>query len=244
MAESRFPGKPLCNICESPMLFHVMERAKKFNFWDHLAIATCDSEIKEWAESNEYTTIMTSRNHTRCLDRVAEAIDNLDIELSDTDVVVCVQGDEPMLWPEMIQSVVDACVNDATVPCSVLAVDIVDENQYVNKDIVKIVHDKDNNVLYTSRSPIPYCESFSRELGAKRVGGILAFRWHFLKTYTNMDESPLEIKESCDSNRICDNGYKQKIAPFQYVPYFSVDSIDDVKLVENSITKDKYWRTY
>ena len=59
-----------------------------------------------------------------------------------------------------------------------------------------------------------------------------------------MDESPLEIKESCDSNRICDNGYKQKIAPFQYVPYFSVDSIDDVKLVENSITKDKYWRTY
>ena len=244
MGASRFPGKPLYDIFGRPMLDHVFQRAKKFAKWDHLAIATCDNEIEEWSIENNYNVIMTSNSHNRCLDRVAEAVTKLEEEVFDDDVIVCVQGDEPMLWPEMIESVVKSCTEDVNAPCSVLAVDIIDEKQYINEDIVKIVHDKNNNVLYTSRSPIPYCKTFSKSLGAKRVGGILAFRWEFLKIYTNMDESPLEIKESCDSNGICDNGFKQKIAAFKYIPYFSVDSKDDIVLVEQAIKKDKYWGTY
>jgi 3-deoxy-manno-octulosonate cytidylyltransferase (CMP-KDO synthetase) len=125
-----------------------------------------------------------------------------------------------------------------------LAVPIVDQEIFNNPDIVKIAHDIKGNVLYTSRSPIPYCKEFSSETSAKRVGGIFAFRWHFLKWFTELPESPLEISESCDSNRICDNGKFQRIAPIPYRPYYSVDSPQDIAIVEAAMKEDPLWGKY
>ena len=125
-----------------------------------------------------------------------------------------------------------------------LAVPITDEELYRNPDIVKIIHDLRGNVLYTSRQPVPHCETFTPELGALRVGGIFGFRWHFLKWFTSLPESPLERVESCDSNRICDNGRFQRIAPIAARPYFSVDSPEDVGLVEAAIVNDPLWGRY
>jgi 3-deoxy-manno-octulosonate cytidylyltransferase (CMP-KDO synthetase) len=121
---------------------------------------------------------------------------------------------------------------------------IVDEAQFRNPDIVKLVHDRKGDVLYTSRSPIPYCKSFSPALGARRIGGIFAFRWRHLKRFTALPESPLEIAEACDSNRLIDNGLRQRVAPVPYRPYFSVDSPSDLALVEGAIRDDPLWGRY
>ena len=124
-----------------------------------------------------------------------------------------------------------------------LAVPITEESLYRNSDIVKIVHDLNGNVLYTSRQPIPYCDEFSPDLGALRVGGIFGFRWHMLKWFTGLPESPLERVEACDSNRICDNGRFQRIAPISARAYYSVDSPEDVELVEYAIADDPLWES-
>jgi len=212
--------------------------------WAGLFLATCDEEIRSFSESQGFPVIMTADTHTRCLDRVAEAVTKCGIAVDEHDIVVCVQGDEPMLRPEMIESVVQPLVTDDDVYCTVLGIHIVDEAQFYDPNIVKIIHDIKGDVLYTSRAPIPYCKEFSQELGARRVGGIFGFRWHFLKTFNAMPESPLEEVEACDSNRICDNGYRQRVAPFPNVPYFSVDVPADADKVEVHMKADPYWGKY
>lgn len=244
MASSRFPGKPLHKICGMPMVEHVFRRASLFAGWDGLFLATCDREIAALGEAQGWPVIMTSDRHTRALDRVAEAAGKCGHQLRDDDVVVCVQGDEPMLHPDMIDASVRPLKEDPKVPCTVLAMKIVDEAQFLNPDILKIIHDVKGDVLYTSRAPIPYCKKFSQDLGARRIYGIFAFRWHFLQTFTKLPESPLELRESCDSNRILDNGFRQRIAPYAFQPSFSVDSVRDTELVEAHMRQDALWGKY
>ncbi len=244
MAASRFPGKPLAHILGRPMAEHVFERAALFERWDGLFLATCDAEIRDFAESKGYPAIMTADTHVRALDRIEEAAGKCGIAMEDSDIVVCVQADEPMLDPEMIAAVVRPFEEDPSVNGTMLTMPIVDEEQYRNPDIVKLVHDLNGDVLYTSRSPIPYCKSFSTELGAQRIGGIFGFRWHFLKAFGALPESPLEMAEACDSNRLLDNGLRQRIAPVPYRRYFSVDSAADLALVEANMADDPYWGKY
>jgi len=244
MASSRFPGKPLHKICGMTMVEHVYRRAALFPKWDGLYLATCDREIAAVGEQNKWPTVMTSDKHTRALDRVAEAAAKCGQKLDENDVVVCVQGDEPMLRPDMIATSIKPLEDDRDALCTVLAMHIIDEELWRNPDTVKIIHDMEGNVLYTSRSPVPWTKKFSPELGARRIYGIFAFRWHFLKKFTSMPESPLELVESCDSNRILDNGYRQRIAPYPFVRSFSVDSPSDTELVEAHIRKDEFWGKY
>lgn len=244
MASSRFPGKPLHRICGMPMVEHVYRRAALFGKWDGLYLATCDDEIAAVGREKGWPTVMTSDTHTRALDRVAEAAEKCGQSLTKDDIVVCVQGDEPMLRPDMITTVIAPLETNGETLCTVLAMNIHDEELWRNPDTVKIIHDIEGDVLYTSRAPVPWTKKFTPELGALRIYGIFAFRWHFLKTFTSMPESPLEIKESCDSNRILDNGYRQRIAPYPYVKSFSVDSPSDTALVEAHIREDEFWGRY
>lgn len=244
MGSSRFPGKPLHPICGMPMVEHVFRRASLFPDWDGLYLATCDREIAELGEARNWPTLMTSDRHTRALDRVAEAAGKCGQVLEENDVVVCVQGDEPMLHPDMIAASIRPLKEDPTVPCTVLAMAIVDEEQFHNPDTVKLVHDMKGDVVYTSRAPVPYCKHFPPEIEARRIHGIFAFRWYFLKLFTSMPESPLELAESCDSNRILDNGYRQRVAPYPFHPSFSVDSPKDIALVEAYMPSDPLWGHY
>ena len=243
MAASRFPGKPLHEIAGRPLLEHCYLRAKLYERWDVLSICTCDEEIREFAESKNYPVIMTADTHTRALDRVAEAAEKCG-DVADDDIVVCVQGDEPLLGPDMIEAVVKPFNNDPAVEGTMLSVPIPDEKTFLNPDMVKLVHDLKGDVMFTSRAPIPYTKEFSSDISAKRVGGIFGFRWHMLKWFTGLAESPLEIAEACDSNRIYDNGRRQRIAPAPARPYFSVDSQEDVARVEAVIEEDAYWGKY
>jgi 3-deoxy-manno-octulosonate cytidylyltransferase (CMP-KDO synthetase) len=243
MAASRFPGKPLADIAGRPLLEHCYLRARLYDRWDELFITTCDEEIRAFAEAQGYPVIMTADTHTRALDRVAEAA-QLCGDVADDDIVVCVQGDEPLLGPDMLEAVIKPFDDDADVEGTLLSVPITDEETFLNPDMVKLVHDLKRDVLFTSRAPIPYAKEFSADIGAKRVGGIFGFRWHFLKWFTGLPESPLEIAEACDSNRIYDNGRRQRAAPAPARPYLSVDSPEDVARVEAVIRDDALWGRY
>lgn len=244
MASSRFPGKPLYPILGKPMIEHVYSRALLYKKWDHVALTTCDDEIADFGKSKDWDVIMTSNKHTRCLDRIAEAAPKLVPDIQDEDIVICVQGDEPMLYPDMIDAVSKPLLENKDVNCTVLAMDIVDDGEFRHKDTVKIVHNLKGDVLYTSRAPIPWCTTLTPEVGAKRIYGIFAFRWKALKAFTLLPESPLELVESCDSNRMFDNGLSQRIAPYKYLPSFSVDNPGDIHKVEAAMKNDPFLKEY
>jgi 3-deoxy-manno-octulosonate cytidylyltransferase (CMP-KDO synthetase) len=244
MASSRFPGKPLYKIAGFPMVVHVMERAKMYKKWDALYLATCDEEIREFAESKGYTVIMTSDKHTRALDRVAEAIKKCDLNVEEDDLVLCVQGDEPMMRPDMIDATIEPFNNNKEVNGTVLAMHIIDETIFKDPNAVKIVHNIKGDILYTSRMAVPYCKDFTAEHDARRIYGIFGFRWHYLKSFTDLPESPLELKESCDSNRFYDNGMTQRIAPYPFIESFSVDVKADAENVEKHIINDFIFKKY
>jgi 3-deoxy-manno-octulosonate cytidylyltransferase (CMP-KDO synthetase) len=238
MAASRFPGKPLYKIHGKAMIEHVYLRANLYKDWDRLVVATCDQEIKNFSESKNFPVVMTGDHHTRALDRVAEAVENLS-GTADDDIIICVQGDEPMMRPDMIDAVVAPLLADETIPCTVLAMHITDNELWLNPDTVKIIHNDKGEVLYTSRSPIPFCKGeFSEDLMARRIYGILAFRWKYLKEFTANNETRLELLEACDSNRILDMHFTQHIAPYPSIQSFSVDSPSDVELVKSHILDD------
>ena len=245
MAASRFPGKPLYPILGRPMVEHVYLRARSYEGWDHLVLATCDREIEEFSNTKNIPVVMTGSHHTRALDRVAEAVGLLDAAVSEQDIVVCVQGDEPMMRPDMIDAVVEPLRSDPSIPCTVLAMHITQESIWLNPDTVKIIHNEAGEVLYTSRAPIPYCKGgFSPTHMARRIYGIFAFRWKYLQAFTASGETRLEQLEACDSNRILDMPFRQYIAPYPDIESFSVDSPDDIRLVEEHMERDESWNLY
>jgi 3-deoxy-manno-octulosonate cytidylyltransferase (CMP-KDO synthetase) len=245
MAASRFPGKPLHPICGRPMLEHAYCRAAMFDRWDGLYLATCDEPIAALGRSKGWPTIMTSHAHPRALDRVAEAAATCGRTLAGDDIVVCVQADEPMLHPDMIAAALQPLLDDRTALCTLLGIEVRDEELWRNPDTVKVVHDQAGNVVYTSRAPVPYAKTgLPTHVVPRRVGGIFAFQFDFLQMFTRLPESPLELAESCDSNRIFDNGYRQKIAPYPYRVSYSVDSPADTQAVEAHIRNDELWGKY
>jgi 3-deoxy-manno-octulosonate cytidylyltransferase (CMP-KDO synthetase) len=245
MAASRFPGKPLFPILGRPMVEHVFCRASLYEGWDELVLATCDPEIEQFARSKGYPVVMTGSHHTRALDRVAEAATKLAEPLAGDDIVVCVQGDEPMMAPDMMDAVVSPLKRNPEIPCTVLAMHITEEDIWRNPDTVKLIYNARGEVLYTSRMPLPYCKGrFTPELDARRIYGIFAFRWRYLDAFTRHPETRLELLEACDSNRILDMSFRQYIAPYPSVKSYSVDSPEDIGLVESHMQADPWWGKY
>lgn len=247
MAASRFPGKPLHPILGKPMIEHVHARAAMFDGWDSLVVATCDDEIRDASQARGYRVIMTGDHHLRAFDRVAEAVEILGgtQTIADDDVVVCVQGDEPMLEPEMIREVVRPLHERSKVSSTVLTMEIRDEETWLSPNVVKLVTNSDGEVLYNSRSPIPWSrDGFSNDLGALRIIGIFAFKWGALKEFVATPEALLERLESCDSNRIFEMRSRQWAATYPFRPSMAVDTPEDVTIVESYLANDPLWGRY
>jgi len=142
------------------------------------------------------------------------------------------------------RDIINQMLKDDKVMGTVLAMDIVDEQQFKDPNALKIIHNLKGDILYTSSSPVPSSENFSPKLNARRIYGIFGFRWHFLKVFNELNESPLELNESCDSNRLYDYGFTQRIAPYKYIESFSVDVKEDVMKVEKALLNEKLLDVY
>ncbi|MDD2762777.1 MAG: 3-deoxy-manno-octulosonate cytidylyltransferase [Opitutaceae bacterium] len=208
MASTRFPGKPLAVLAGLPMVEHVRRRAKLCALVDDVVVATCDREILEATRAHGGRAVMTASTHVRCTDRVAEAAAH-----ETADIIVNVQGDEPLLSPEMLDAVIRPMLEDPKLPCANL-ISPIPEEEGENPNLVKVTFDRQWQALYFSREAIPSRKKAGRlALQRYKQLGIIAFRRDFLTTYTRLAPTPLEELESVDMLRLLEHGYKIKFVP-------------------------------
>ena len=238
MGSSRFPGKPMKDILGMPMIGHVYKRVKMSKTLSEVYVATCDSEIYDYVESIGGKAIMTSDCHERCSDRCAEAMLKIEKETSEKcDIMVMVQGDEPLTYPEMIDEAVKPMIEDKSLIITNLVADLDTIESFENPNEVKVVMDKNNNALYFSREPVPSRKKGVLEVPMKKQVCVIPFTRDFLLKYNEMEPTPLEIIESVDMMRILENGMKVKMIDTQYETK-AVDTKEDLDLVFKMMSKD------
>ncbi len=244
MGSSRYPGKPLAKILGVPMVGHVALRTAMSKTLSGTYIATCDQEIMDYAASINIPGIMTADTHTRCTDRTAEAL--LKIEAltgKRVDIVVMVQGDEPMLTPDMIDDALKPMLDDPKLNVVNLMADIKTLEAFEDPNEVKVVVDKHNNALYFSREPIPSRKKGVTDVPMRKQVCIIPFRRDYLLHFNELPEMPLEIIESVDMMRILEQGDTVRMVPTDKETC-SVDTPADLVQVEKMMQNDKLRLTY
>jgi 3-deoxy-manno-octulosonate cytidylyltransferase (CMP-KDO synthetase) len=231
MGSSRFPGKPMISILGKPMIGHVYERVSSSPLLNLTAVATCDKEVYDYILSIGGVAVMTSNHHERATDRCAEALEKLE-KLNNTkyDIVVMIQGDEPMTHPDMIKEAIQPLLDDEDIKVVNLLGAIKDKSEFEDRNCIKVVCDIKMNALYFSREPIPTNTKVDKVPMGKQVC-IIPFRRDFLLEYLRLEPTPLEIAESIDMLRILEHGMKVHMSPTKYNTQ-SVDTPDDLRKVE------------
>lgn len=244
MASSRLPGKPLAGICGVPMVGHVYIRSRMCSRLSDVYVATCDSEIADYVESIGGKAVMTADTHERATDRTAEAMLKIEEEMGKkVDIVVMIQGDEPMLFPEMIDESVEPMLQDETVKVVNLMALMKSREEHDDPNEVKVVVDRNNFALYFSREPIPSWKKGAKDIKMLKQVCIIPFRRDFLIRFNELEETPLEIAESVDMLRVLEHGDKVKMSFTEYDTY-SVDTEEDLLRVEGLMKKDKLITKY
>ena len=238
LGSSRFPGKPLVKIHGIPMIGHCYYRTRMCNDLSETYVATCDEEIYDYVLSIGGKCIMTSSDHERATDRTAEAMINIENKTGiKTDVVVMVQGDEPMTTPQMISQSLEPLLSDKSVNVVNLMSPINNISEFEDPNAVKVVVDAEKNALYFSREPIPSRKKGSETVPMLKQVCIIPFRRDYLLKFNNLEETPLEIIESVDMMRILEHGEKVKMVMTDAVS-FSVDTEEDRVKTEEAMTDD------
>ena len=244
MGSSRYPGKPLADILGMPMLGHVALRTAMSSRLSATYIATCDQEIMDFAKSIGIPAIMTADTHNRCTDRTAEAVLKIERESGKkVDIVVMVQGDEPMTTPEMIDAAVEPMLDDSSVNVVNLMADIPSVEDFENPNEVKVVVNLKNEALYFSREPVPSRKKGVDKVPMKKQVCIIPFRRDYLMHYNDLPETPLEIIESVDMMRILEHGDKVHMVQTD-ARTLSVDTPEDRVAVENQMRGDPLLKLY
>jgi 3-deoxy-manno-octulosonate cytidylyltransferase (CMP-KDO synthetase) len=206
MAATRFPGKPLAKILGMPMIGHCYHRTRLAPGLIAAYVATCDRPIADYIEGIGGRVIMTSMAHNRAATRTAEALEVIECQTGEqVDVVVMVQGDEPLIPPETISETLDH-FKDPSIEIVNIMSRLRTLEAFTDKNNVKVVVDQNNNALYFSREPIPSPWKGWEQLPRYMQTGIIAFRRDTLLRFNAMPETPLEQYESVDMNRVLETG--------------------------------------
>jgi len=231
MGSSRFPGKPMAPLLGKPMIGHVYERVAQNRLLNTVAVATCDREIADYVRSIGGRAVMTGSHHERASDRCAEALEILEREDAITyDIVVMVQGDEPMTHPDMISEAVNPMLADSSLQITNLLGTIESGAEFEDRNCIKVVCDLQSNALYFSREPIPTRSKAASIPMGKQVC-VIPFRRDFLLEYTRLAPTPLEIAESVDMMRVLEHGLKVRMVPTRHSSR-AVDTPADLASVE------------
>lgn len=239
MGSTRFPGKPLAKILGMTMVEHVYKRCQLAKHLDDLFVATCDEEIRQTVLSFGGKAYMTPKDIARPALRVAEALKQLSFD--DDDLVIVVQGDEPLVHPGMIDLAVQALVADPSVQIGTFVADAT-EAEWQDRNEVKVVADINQNILYMSRSPIP--SNYWNHIGPRlKQVTVLPFRKKFLIEFQNMAPTPLEMAESIEFLRAVEHGFKVRAiqSPYRNV---SVDTEPDRQEAEAAMKNDEFYPRY
>lgn len=245
MGSSRFPGKPLEKILGVPMVGHVYHRSKMSGSLDSVYIVTPDKKIAEYARSIGASVVMGRNDHPRCSDITAEAMLKIEAETGKRlDIVVMIQGDEPMIVPEMIDLSLRPFFEEEGINIVNLMAPIRSEEEHNDPNCPKVVVDKNNFALYFSREPIPSKKIRDNSWYPRyKQVCIIPFTRNFLLEFNNLEPVPLETIESIDTNRLLVNGHKVKMVLEDFETY-SVDTPDDLKKVEKHMSNDPLVKEY
>lgn len=227
-ASTRLPGKPLLDIAGKPMIQYVYERAQKAELVNRVIVATDDRRILDAVKGFGGEVIMTSEMHQSGTDRLAEVARTLE-----SDIIVNVQGDEPLIEPAMIDEAVRPLMDDISIVMGSLKVEIRDEAELNNPNVVKVVVDRNDFALYFSRFPIPYfrdASPLSLLTGHFKHIGLYVYRRGFLLEYAGMPQTPLEEAEKLEQLRALENGYRIKV-PTTRLQSIGVDTEEDLEKV-------------
>ena len=236
-ASSRFPGKPLANIAGVSMIQRVMCQTQKAKCVTEVIVATDDIRILEVINSNGGTAVMTSADHESGTDRVAEVARD-----RDCDIVVNVQGDEPLMPPQNIDQVVKPLIEDTSTLVTSLRILIRDSKDLRDRNITKVVVDKFDSALYFSKAPIPWDRDTWSENGPEALTsphwfkhlGLYAYRKKFLMEYSALSLTPLEKMEKLEQLRILENGFPIKVVETKF-DSTGVDSEADIEIIEKQL---------
>ena len=223
-ASTRLPGKPLRDIAGKPMIVRVYERAVQAKRVQDVVVATDDERIRTAVEEHGGRAVMTRTDHATGTDRLAEVAE----KMTDYDLIINVQGDEPLIDPAVIDALVEPFLVDETLPMATAKTLLMDEEEIVNPNNVKVITDLSGNALYFSRARIPY----ARNEGAKvyKHIGIYAYRRDFLLSYARMAQTPLERSESLEQLRALENGHRIHVIETDAV-FIGVDTEEDLTAV-------------
>jgi 3-deoxy-manno-octulosonate cytidylyltransferase (CMP-KDO synthetase) len=229
---TRLEGKPLKDICGKPMIQYVYETVSKSELLTQVVVATDDQRIVDAVEKFGGKAGLTSINHRTGTDRIAEIARNIP-----ADIVVNIQGDEPLLDVRMIDEAIRPMIKDADIKVCTLCRPIVKDEDLHSPHVVKVVFDHNGNALYFSRSLIPYPRKAEGHQAYEHIG-IYVYRKDFLMQYIEMPPTPLEISESLEQLRILENGIRLKVVTTSYeYTGLSVDTAEDLEVVRRIISE-------
>lgn len=236
---TRFPGKALADIKGKPMIQWVHERTMRSKLIKRVIVATDDERIRAAVKSFGGEAMMTSPRHSTGTDRIAEVAKSLDC-----DIVVNVQGDEPLIRPEMIDEAIAPLVQDSSIPMGTLCRRIDDREEAFDPNVVKVVFDKNGFALYFSRAPIPWDrDSWAGKSSWKELSlegplhkhiGLYVYRRDFLLDYAAMPRTALEAAEKLEQLRALENGHRIKVVITRYES-FGVDIPGDLGKILNRL---------
>jgi 3-deoxy-manno-octulosonate cytidylyltransferase (CMP-KDO synthetase) len=221
---TRLPGKPLVDLRGQPMIRRVYERTARAAGIDRVLVATDDARVRAAVEAFGGTAMMTRREHTTGTDRIAEVARDLDAE-----VIVNVQGDLPLLDPEMVAAAVAPMRADTRLPMATLKTPIRDGDEFGNPNVVKVTTDRDGFALYFSRSPIPFWRDGAEGdiLGHRHIG-LYVYRRDFLLSFARLEPTPLERAERLEQLRAIEWGFRIRVVEVAEAAV-EVDTMEDLE---------------
>jgi len=226
---TRLPGKPLADIAGRPMIEHVYRRTASARGVDAVVVATDDERIAAAVRGFGGVVMMTGSSHRTGTDRIAEVAANLPCE-----IVLNVQGDEPLIEPETIEAVIAPLVADPMLEMSTVCVALLDRSDYANPNVVKVVKDRAGRALYFSRSPIPHLRGRDSGSGPFKHLGLYGYRRTFLLTFATLPQTPLEQVESLEQLRALEHGYRIHTVETKY-DSIGVDTPEDLERVRRQM---------
>ena len=227
---SRFPGKPLADIHGKPMVVRVLERVKSCALLSEVYVATDSRLIYEAVLEQSGNAIMTYENHSSGSDRIAEAARRL--KLASQDIIVNVQGDQPLVESEMIQQVIDPLIEDESIPMSTLIYKIIRDEEINHPNAVKTVFDSDGFAIYFSRATIPFCRNAGEKQAYFKHHGIYAYRNDFLQKFNRLPVGRFERSERLEQLRALEHGFRIKVVITE-MDSVEVDTPEDLERVRH-----------
>ena len=230
-ASTRLPGKPLADICGKPMICRVLERANRAQKPEKVIVATDDQRIYDVVRAEGGEALLTRADHPTGTDRLAEVAE----AYPEVDLIVNVQGDEPLIEPSVIDDLIAPFEMDENLPMATVMTRMDDAAEQLNPNNVKVVVDKLGYALYFSRSLVPYPRAAAGPV-YKHIG-IYAYRRDFLLRYARLEPTPLERAESLEQLRALENGYGIRVLETD-CRFVGVDTVEDLALV-NKIYREQ-----